>query len=150
MSTDGVHVSVQTEHYNGYIANWLDLERFEPRRAVLGVQHVNNAVSDAVKASGLATSFTALVCEEYNVGSKLSAVCTDGASVMSMLCSLVVLSLFFVVCMFFVVVVVVSSVMRTLIQPVTGAMVEQLRAQATMQAARDVRLFAFFPLCVEC
>lgn len=89
MSTDGVHVSVQTSHYDAYIAWWVDMKAFVLKRALLTIGNKENlpldapvAINDEGRAPALASRFVN-ICKTYGINNKLSGITTDGPSVMS-------------------------------------------------------------------
>jgi hypothetical protein len=85
IAADGVHITVQTEHYEGYIATWVDNRTYTLKRGVLTVRApavAEGEVADMMRAPALAGRFVG-VLQQYQIEKKVSAITTDGPRVMS-------------------------------------------------------------------
>jgi hypothetical protein len=87
LSTDGVHLSAQGTHYDAYDAVFVEQKTFTPQRLVLTVVpppqlQADTDLSQEDRAKAAASRLVD-VCREFGISGKISAITTDGPSVMS-------------------------------------------------------------------
>jgi hypothetical protein len=88
LSTDGVHLTSQSQHYDAYDARFVDIATFTPQHLVLSVAApeavaVDSPLADEQRASAAADRLISL-CDQFGITEKLTGITTDGPAAMRM------------------------------------------------------------------